>query len=263
MAYVLGGALTILFGVLAPQIPLKSRALVQRVEEGAGMGDIAAAAWLLIGVAVLVQLVRFGSRYILFRAARQLEYEMRNDLCGHLQTLPQSYFTAHRTGDLMSRAVNDVNSVRAFLGMGFMHLINTPVLYAAMMVTMVAIDWRVTLWVLAPYLLFVPLGRFWGRRIFQASLEVQEQLGDLSTVVQENAAGVLVVRSYAMETAENQRFYVENDRLYRKHLRLAMVDALLQPAIMTLPALSQIVLVFAGGHAVMAGTMNVSDFIAF
>ena len=128
--YIAGGVLTVLYGIAFPMVPLAIREVIVHIELGHEMDAVAHSAWVLIGLGVAVAFFRFSSRYTLFRAARQIEYDIRNDLCAHLQTLPQSYFAAHRTGDLMSRAVNDVNSLRMFLGMGVMNLFQTPVLYA-------------------------------------------------------------------------------------------------------------------------------------
>ena len=135
-----------------------------------------------------------SSRYVLFRASRQLEYQLRNDLFEHLQRLPQSYFAQQRTGDLMSRAVNDVNNVRMFLGMGLQNLLQTPILFAGALIVMCWVNWQLALLFLLPYPIFIAIARFFGRRIHIASLAVQEQLGEVSTVAQENASGVFVVR---------------------------------------------------------------------
>jgi ATP-binding cassette subfamily B protein len=244
-------------------VPLAIREVIVHIELGHEMDAVADSAWVLIGLGVAVAFLRFSSRYTLFRAARQIEYDIRNDLCAHLQTLPQSYFAANRTGDLMSRAVNDVNSLRMFLGMGVMNLFQTPVLYATTIAAMLFLDWRVALCILVPYVLFVAIARVFGRRLHAASLAVQQQLGTASAVVQENAAGVMVVRSYAMEDSERARFGRENDELYRCQANLTKVDAGMQPVINLMPTLSQVILVVVGGYGVLAGRMMIADFIAF
>ena len=190
--YLAGGLLTLAYAILFPLVPLASRRVIQRIETGAGLSAVGDAAGLLIGLGIVVALARFTSRFFLFRAARQIEYDVRSDLCEHLQRLPQSYFAEHRTGDLMSRAVNDVNSLRMFLGMGVMNLAQTPVLYVTTISAMLLLDWWVALCVLIPYIGFVGVARLFGRHLHAANLDVQEQLGTLSAVVQENAAGVLV-----------------------------------------------------------------------
>ena len=275
--YIAGGVLTVAYAISFPLVPIATREVVLRIESELGSGSqaalafgggllplwIAEAALALVALSVVVAALRFCSRFLLFRASRQIEYEIRNDLCEHLQRLPQSYFAAHRTGDLMSRAVNDVNNVRMFLGMGVMNLLQTPILYATTISAMLWLDWRVTVWAVAPYLLFVGVARVFARRLHAASLAAQEQLGILSAVVQENAAGVLVVRSYAMELSERRRFATENDELYRRQVYVTKVDAYMQPVITILPTVSQIVLVFVGGYGVLQGRLLGADFIAF
>jgi ATP-binding cassette subfamily B protein len=207
--------------------------------------------------------LRLSSQISLFEAARQIEYELRNDLFAHIQRLPQSFFAGHRTGDLMSRAVNDINSVRLALGMGLRNVLQTPVLYLGAFGVMFALDWRLAAVVALPYPLFIAIGQAFGRRLHAANLEAQEQLGAVSTAVQENAAGVLVVRAYAMEDAERERFERENSRLYRRGVRLARTNATLQPIVGLLPATAMILVLFVGGSRVQAGTLSVADLWAF
>jgi len=261
--FILGGALTLAYAACFQLVPLAVRHVVARIESGAAAAAVTDAVWLLVGSAVLVAGVRMSSRLVIFRAARQVEYQIRNDFFSHLQRLPQSFFNANRTGDLMSRAVNDINSVRIFLGMGLMNIVQTPVLYLGAIVVMSALDWRLTLCVLLPYPLFIAIGRVFGRRLHAANLAVQEQLGRLSTAVQENASGVLVVRSYALEDQERSRFEAENDGLFRLWVRLASVNASMQPIIGMLPAFAMILVLFVGGGRVRSGAMVSADLWAF
>ncbi len=162
----------------------------------------------LVLISIVFALVRLGSRLLMFRVGRDIEYDIRNEYFAHLQRLPQSFFDSHRTGDLMSRAVNDINSVRMFLGMGLLNILQTPFLYVGAIAVMLSTDATLTLWVLLPYPIFILITRLYGRRMFQANLAGQEQLGRVSTMVQENASGVLVVRSYGLEDRERDRFEV-------------------------------------------------------
>ena len=258
--YALGAILTLAFAGCFQLVPLAVRAVVVRLDAGL---DVMPAIWGLIGVAVLTAGVRMASRLVLFRAAREIEYRLRNDFLSQLQRLPQSFFNQNRTGDLMSRAVNDITSVRLFLGMALLNIVQTPVLYALAIGVMMAMDMTLALCVLAPYPLFIIIGRVFGWRMHAANLAVQEQLGRLSTRVQENAAGVLVVRSYAIEEQEKARFAVENDALLDRWVRLAGVNAAMQPTIGMLPAIATIVVLFVGGGRVQQGLMTSADLWAF
>ncbi len=261
--YLAGGLLTLGYAVLFQFVPLSVRDVVARLEAGHGRDEVLSGVLVLLGVSVAFALLRLTSQIALFEAARRIEYELRNDLFAHLQRLPQSFFARQRTGDLMSRAVNDINSIRLALGMGLRSLIQTPVIYVGAFGAMFVLDWRLALCVALPYPLFIGIGRLFGRRLHVANLEAQEQLGALSTAVQENAAGVLVVRAYAMEDEERGRFRRENDRLYRRGLRLARVNVTLQPVVGLLPGIAMILVLVVGGARVRSGALDVADLWAF
>ena len=173
--YVLGAAVTLLYAGGFQLVPLAVRETVSRIEADRPLGEIATAVLWLASIAAVVALVRFFSRTVVFGAGREIEYQLRNDLFAHLQTLPQSYFATHRTGDLMSRAVNGIQSVRLFLGMGLLNIVQTPVLYVAALAVMFTIDPVLTLFVVLPYPLFIAIGRIFGRRMHQANLESQQR----------------------------------------------------------------------------------------
>ena len=261
--YLLGGAITLVYAGAFQLIPLSVRHLVVRLEAAAPEAEVVRAVGYLVASAILLALLRFSSRVVLFRAGRQVEYELRNDFFAHLQRLPQSYFATRRTGDLMSRAVNDIQSVRLLLGMGLMNVIQTPVLYLGAIGVMFAIDPVLALFVVLPYPLYIGIGRIFGGRLHHANLASQEQLGQLSTVAQENVAGVLVVRAYGMNERELGRFEAENETLYRRQLRLAAVQASMQPVVGLLPALAMILVIFVGGTRVQTGEMVRADLWAF
>jgi ATP-binding cassette, subfamily B, multidrug efflux pump len=267
VAYTVGGVLTIAYAIGFQLVPLATGAVVDALRAmqtgahdlGAVRAGVVKLAWIALAVAVL----RLASRITVFRAARQIEYEIRNDLLEQLQRLPQSYFGRNRTGDLMSRAVNDLNSIRLFLGMGILNLVQTPILYVAAFLVLVSIDWSLAVFVVTPYLLFVGIARFFARRMHPASLAVQEQLGALASVGQENAAGVLVVRSAAMEPQEAARFAVANHELYARWVRFAKVQLGMQPTIALLPALALVLLLYIGGSRVQSGALSLGDFTVF
>jgi ATP-binding cassette subfamily B protein len=261
--YAFGGLLTLAYACAFQLIPLSIRNFVQQLDGSVIEPQVIRAAVYLVGSALILASLRLFSRIVLFRAGRQVEYELRNDFFAHLQRLPQSYFASHRTGDLMSRAVNDINSVRLLLGMGLMNVIQTPVLYFGAIGVMFALDPVLTFFVVLPYPLFIGIGRIFGGRLHRANLASQEQLAELSTVAQENAAGVLVVRAYGMDERERSRFEVENEELYGRQMRLAGIQASMFPIVGLLPALAMILVIFVGGARVQDGRMIQADLWAF
>src|SRR5208337_3062104 len=156
--------------------------------------------WLLI-VTLLRGGLRYWSRTLVFNAAREIEYELRNDLFAHLQRLPQSFYFRWRTGDLMSRCVNDLGSVRMLLGPGLLSVLQTPILIASFLTAMVAINAKLAILVMLPYPAFVLIARGFGRTLHRSNLALQEGLAELSNGLQESVSGVAVVKAYAMEKA--------------------------------------------------------------
>ncbi|MDH3214422.1 MAG: ABC transporter ATP-binding protein/permease, partial [Myxococcales bacterium] len=221
--------------------------------------------WLLRLAAVVVATagLRFFTRTLVFNAAREIEYEIRNDLFAHLLRLPQSFFFRWRTGDIMSRCVNDVNALRLMMGVGVLNVVQTPILYLGSFCAMAYLNWRLALLVVVPYPAFIWIARGLGRAIHHWSLAVQEGLADASNQLQESISGIAVVKAYAMEPVSARRFERANQALFRRQLALARSNALMPATVQMLPAMAMwIVLVFGGG-AITRGEMTVGEFFTF
>jgi ATP-binding cassette subfamily B protein len=261
--YALGLAFTLAYGACFQLPPLYTRELVARIEAGAGSSELGGPVLALVGVTLCFALLRFLSRRTLFHAGRDVENELRNDFYAHLQRLPESYFAGQRTGDLMSRAVNDINNVRMFLGMGVMHLVQMPLLYLGAIGVMLWVNLPLALCVFTPYPVFVwAAGRF-ARRIHTTVLAQQEQIGLLSALVQENAAGVFVVRSCGMEQRQRERFARENQLLYRREIRAAVAQNAMHAVISALPAMAQMAVLWVGVRQLRLGRMGAGDLWLF
>jgi ATP-binding cassette subfamily B protein len=217
----------------------------------------------LLGVASARAGLRFFSRMLVFTAAREVEYEMRNDLFAHLQKLPQSFYFDWRTGDLMSRCVNDLNAVRLMLGPGLLSIVQTPVLFIGVLTAMFVLDPVLAMLVLLPYPLFILIARFFGTALYSRSLAVQVGLADLSNQVQEVVSGIAVVKAYAMEEEQASRFKQINDELYRRALRLVRVNGAMPTITGMLPAVAMWVVLIVGGTSISKGEMGVAEFFTF
>jgi ATP-binding cassette subfamily B protein len=261
--YALGLVFTLAYGACFQVPPLLTRALVDRVKRGAGSAELVRPLLELVAVIAGFALLRFASRRTLFGAGRDVENQLRNDFYAHLQRLPESYFAGQRTGDLMSRAVNDINNVRTFLGMGLMHLVQMPALYLGAIGVMLWVDWRLAVCVFLPYPLFVWVAGRFARRIHHTVMAQQEQIGALSALVQENAAGVFVVRTCGMEAGERARFEVESRLLYKREVRASIAQNAMHATVASLPALAQIAVLYVGAGRVHAGSLSAGDLWLF
>jgi len=218
---------------------------------------------ILLAVAVARGVLRYFSRALVFNAAREVEYEIRNDLFAHLQRLPQSFYFDWRTGDLMSRCVNDLSAVRLMLGPGLLSIVQTPVLFIGVLVAMFAINAKLALLVLLPYPLFIFVARAFGATLHARNLDFQVGLADMSNQVQEVVSGISVVKAYAMEEEQTRRFERINDELLRRALRLVRINGGMPAIVGMLPTIAMWIVLLVGGGAISRGEMSVQHFFTF
>ena len=202
-------------------------------------------------------------RRIIVGVSRHLEYDLRNDFFARLQTLSPANFHANRTGDLMSRATNDLNAVRMMAGPAVMYSASTIIIFVAALVLMLGLDARLTAIALIP-LPFVSIAvRVFGSAIHRRFEAIQAQLSDLSAVVQEALAGVRVVRAYRQETAELERFSAANTEYVRRNLVLIRLQALFYPSLGLFLGLGALLVLWLGSREVMRQRLTLGEFVAF
>lgn len=217
----------------------------------------------LFGVALVRSVLRYASRLLVFNAAREVEYEMRNDLFAHLQRLPQSFYFDWRTGDLMSRCVNDLNAVRLMLGPGLLSVVQSPVLFAGVLIAMFVMNPLLAFLVLLPYPLFILIARAFGQQMHGRSLAFQEGLADMSNQVQEVVSGISVVKAYAMEREQASRFDRINAELYRRALGLVRINGAMPAITGMLPSIAMAIVLLVGGISIGNGSMSKAQFFTF
>ena len=229
----------------------------------AGDGRLLYHAGVIDALALLHGLSRLGSRFTMLGAGQWVEHDIRRDLYGHLETLPPAFYLTHRTGDLMSRATNDIQALRALAGFGTVMLVSTSFVFAGTLAAMWVIDPLLTLWALAPSPLLVVLARRFNHRVEVESTALQEQLGALSAKVQENLSGMAVVRAYTMETREIGAFERLNRGYLDRGLRLARTQAAFSPMLGLISGVGGLIVLWVGGRAVLDGRITLGAFVAF
>jgi ATP-binding cassette subfamily B multidrug efflux pump len=218
---------------------------------------------LLLGIACVGAVFRFLMRRILIGASRDIEYDVRNAFFTRLQQMPLSYYQARRTGDLMSRATNDLNAVRMMIGPAIMYSANTILVFLVAIVVMVSIDAKMTLIALIP-LPFVSLSvRYFGNAIHTRFEAIQGQLADLSAVVQEALAGVRVVRAYTQEPHEMARFRRANEEYVRRNRALIQIQGLFFPSMTLFLGFGSLLVLWYGSREVIQGRISLGEFVAF
>jgi len=219
--------------------------------------------WVIVGLALAGGLLRFFSRQLVFNAAREVEYEIRNDLFGHLQSLPQSFYFRWRTGDLMSRCVNDLNSVRMLLGVGLLSVAQSPILFIGAFIAMCTMSVKLAILMMLPYPLFILIARLVAGRLYQRNLASQQSLASMSNLVQESIAGIAVVKAYSMEDERSSRFAEANEHLRDRQLSLVRAFAAMPALTGLLPAAGLGMVIVVGLGEISAGRMATGDLISF
>src|SRR5574341_579657 len=175
-SYLLGGLCLLGTATLVMWIPWWIREAVRVIEHGGPGSDITFYALIIAVAAVAQGIIRTLSRSLIFNAGRDIEYDLRNDLFAHLEKLPVAFYQTQRTGDLMSRVINDISAVRVMLGPGVLNFANAPLYYVYAIALMLSMDVRMTLAALAPFPLLMYVARKFRGKILKSSLEVQQQM---------------------------------------------------------------------------------------
>src|SRR5262245_57230529 len=210
---------------------------------------------LMVGVASVGAVFRFQMRRILIGASRATEYDGPNAFVARLQQMPLGYYQARRTGDLMSRATNDLNAVRMMIGPAVMYTANTLLVFVVAIVLMSRIDFRLMLIALVP-LPFVSLSvKYFGSAIHRRFEAIQAQLSDLSAVVQEALAGVRVVRAYNQEAHEIDRFARANAEYLQRNRALIRIQGLFFPSMTLFLGFGSLLVLWLGSRDVVNGRM--------
>src|SRR2546426_7532846 len=218
---------------------------------------------LIVGLTVLQGVFRFLTRMLIIRVSRDIEYTLRNDLFRHLERLSISFYQKNKTGELMSRATNDLSNVRMLVGPGIMYTANTVVTALFAVVVMLEISWQLTLLALLP-LPFVSYSvRHFGKRIHDLTEQSQARLADLSARVQESMAGIRVVKAFVQEEYEIRDFDRMNQSLVAKNRELIRVQSVFYPTMELMIGIAVVVVIWFGGRQVIQGAISLGDFVAF
>ncbi|GAA4470692.1 ABC transporter ATP-binding protein [Nibrella saemangeumensis] len=270
-----------LFGIFPAQLVRYSLDLVRetldiyylydKTELQSALYKIFAFSILLYGILILVMALLKGFFLFLVRQtlivmSRHIEYDLKNEIYDHYQTLPLSFYRRHNTGDLMARISEDVSKVRMYLGPSIMYGLNLITLFILVISYMVSINARLSLYVLLPLPLLSVAIYIVNNMVIRRSEEIQRSLSRLSTTVQEAFSGIRVLKAFVKEDKSAENFARESDLYRQKSLQLTKVDSLFFPLVVLLVGLSNVLVVYVGGQEVMSGRLtpgNITEFILY
>jgi len=220
-------------------------------------------ALLLIAIAAGKGIFQFLTRWIVIGVSRDIEFDLRNDLFHHLESLPYSYYQKTRTGDIMARATNDLNAVRMMMGPAIMYSANTIVFTAGALVYMWHISRTLTLWAFLPLPIVSILLQYFGSRIHERFERIQAMFSEISARTQENYSGARIVRAFSQEEAEIGLFENANQEYISRSLKLVRLMGMLFPTLEVMLGLAVVLVLWLGGREVIGGRMSAGVFWSF
>lgn len=248
---------------LSMSIPRVFGAAVDALTAGATRQQIITYAAVIAGIAAAQAATRVLSRIAVLSMSRRIDYDLKGMLHDRLVQLAPSFYEAFSTGDLMSRMTNDVMLVRALGGPGILYFANALLVYVLGTAFMITLNWQLTLVVLAPLPVMAWLVRGTVHRVRAYALGSREALSALNTVVQENLAGAEVVRSFALEDAQEKRFAAQSTTYVDWALKESRARAQMVPMIGMAGGLSYAAVLALGGPMAAAGSISIGDLVAF
>src|SRR5215212_6876842 len=223
--------------------------------------------WLYVATIVVLGLVRallmYGRRMISGRQAPDVEMDLRQGLYAHLVRLSFGFYDRHQTGQLMSRATVDLQGVRFFLGYGLIFFFQNMLTVVFVTGVLLFFQWKLALIALAITPVLVVLAYRYSHVSHPTLREVQQKLADVATVAEENIVGVHVVKSFAQEPKESEKFRARSEAVFDQTIKANRQRALYVPLISWVPLVAQAAVLLVGARMVTSGELSVGGFVAF
>lgn len=252
----------LLVNILGVSIPLIIRDTIDQLRESFSFDLIVKYALIIFVLASVMWVIRMYSRITIFGVGRQVEFDLKQKLFEHLLQLEPDYFAINTSGDLMNRATSDVDNIRRLVGFAILSLANTIFAYSLTLPAMLGINVKLTLIAISVYPLMLIVVQLFSGKLRDLQREVQENLSDLSELVQEDVSGIALIKIYAQEENERRAFKEKNNRLLNSNLKLARTRNFLFPLIEGIAYLSLLLLLWLGTSAIARGEITIGDLVA-
>ncbi|MBD2438149.1 ABC transporter ATP-binding protein [Nostoc sp. FACHB-110] len=247
---------------LGVYIPWLIRACVDKLSTQFNWNQLIHYVVIIILLSTAMWLIRMASRIWLFGVGRQVEFDLKQRIFEHLLKLEPAYFSTNTAGDLISRATSDVENIRRLLGFAVLSLANTAFAYILTLPVMLTISVDLTLYSLAVYPFMFLLVHLFSNRLRKQQATVQEQISDMSDLIQEDISGIALIKIYAQEENERRAFAKKNQQLLKANLQLAKSRNMLFPLIGGLANISSLIIIWIGTNRIAGGNLAVGDFLA-
>ena len=220
-------------------------------------------ALLIVLTSLFAGFFRFMIRQKIIVVSREIEYDLRHDFWKHIQLLPLRYFQNNSTGNVMAHATNDINAVRMFIGPAVMYSIDTAISLLIIIPILISLNLSLTIYALLPLPFLAYAAYRVGKLIHKKFTLIQEKFSELTTMAQENYAGIRVVKSYVREESETNLFKVLSSDYVKRNMEMIKIQAFIMPILFLITGLSLIIVVWLGGIKVIQHEMNLGQIAAF
>src|SRR5579862_5637828 len=262
-SYLIGTLCVLLHNGIWILFPLVIRRAIDDLHIGVTRQKLLTFALLLLAIALAKGIFQFLTRWVVIGVSREIEFDLRNDLFQHLETLSYSYYQRTRTGDIMARATNDLNAVRMLLGPAIMYSANTIVFTAGALAFMLSISPKLTIYAFLPLPAVSIVVQYFGKLIHERFEKIQAMFSEISARAQENFSGARVIRAYVQEEPEIAAFETSNREYIFRSLKLVRLMGMLWPTLETMLGLAIVLVLWLGGREVLSGRINIGKFVAF
>jgi ATP-binding cassette, subfamily B, multidrug efflux pump len=244
-------------------IPILIKNAINQLQKSATSEELFHYALMILATSLFAGFFRFMIRQKIIVVSREIEYDLRRDFWKHIQLLPLRYFQNNSTGNIMAHATNDINAVRMFIGPAVMYSIDTSIALLIIIPILVSLNLSLTVYSLLP-LPFLSYAVYRvGKLIHKKFTLIQEKFSELTTMAQENYAGIRVVKSYVREESEISSFRNLSSDYVKRNMDMIKVQALIMPILFLITGLSLIIVVWLGGSKVIRHEMDLGQIAAF
>jgi ATP-binding cassette subfamily B protein len=261
--YALGGVALILTNLCDTALPLILKVAIDNIVLADGEYSLWVIAAVYFGVVLTLGFFRYLWRRYFLGASHRIANELRSRLFAHLERLSPRYFQTQRTGDIMSRATNDLEAIRFFFAIGLLLTLDTVMYLLIIPPAMISLSPQLSLMTLLPLLVIPFFVVRVGRLVHARFKKVQDRFGDMATSVEESVGGIRVVKGFADEPARSKRFLGLNREYVSENMKLQLAQGLFQPTITLIMALILVTALVKGGQMVIAGTLTLGSYVAF
>lgn len=263
--YIAGTVILLIVDILNLYIPQFTGEITDGLQSHSmGMDGVVQGVLKILLIGLILAIGRFFWRYFIFGSARAIEYEIRNDMFAHLETLSMRYYNENKTGELMTYFTNDLNAVRMSIGPAVITTFDAIILTVLVLGKMIThVDLRLTIMAVIPMGIIAAGGIWYGKQAEKRFREKQQAFSDLTDEVQESISGVRVIKAFVQERKEMRSFAKANKNNKDKNMKVVKLQATVMPLLDVVVGLSSLITLFYGGYLTMTGEISLGRFIAF